>query len=53
MNEMNNRELQVAMNKVCSGEFDFTEKHLATVFEYFKTQKPELYKWVNSNHRLS
>ena len=108
MNEMNNRELQVALNKVCfssdfkffftakhhfcpqgmtvsvvgepdeakkgfylalvireygyesssnrgtsiyddledfkPGAYDFTEEHLATVLEYFKTRKPELYE---------
>ena len=26
------------------GTFDFTEEHLATVLEYFKTRKPELYE---------
>ena len=26
------------------GKFDFTEEHLATVLEYFKTRKPELYE---------
>jgi hypothetical protein len=27
-----------------SGDFDFTEEHLATVLEYFRTRKPELYE---------
>jgi len=27
-----------------SGAFDFTEEHRATVLEYFKTRKPELYE---------
>ena len=72
MNELSNRELQVALNKVCfssdfkmfftarhhmcprgmtigvtgepRGKYDFTEEHLATVLEYFKTHKPELYE---------
>jgi hypothetical protein len=108
MNKMNNRELQVALNKVCfssdfkifftskhhlcpsgmtisvvgepdkekkgfylalvireygydhssnrgtsiyedlqdfhSGSYDFTEEHLNTVLEYFKTRKPELFE---------
>ena len=26
------------------GKFDFTEEHRATVLEYFKTRKPELYE---------
>ena len=26
------------------GNFDFTEEHLATVLEYFRTRKPELYE---------
>lgn len=26
------------------GKFDFTEDHLETVLEYFKTRKPELYE---------
>ena len=26
------------------GKFDFTEEHLDTVLEYFKTRKPELYE---------
>ena len=26
------------------GNFDFTEDHLATVLEYFRTRKPELYE---------
>ena len=26
------------------GKFDFTEDHLATVLEYFRTRKPELYE---------
>ena len=26
------------------GKYDFTEEHLATVLEYFKTRKPELYE---------
>ena len=30
------------------GKYDFTEEHLATVLEYFKTRKPELYeKYMN------
>ena len=27
-----------------SGSYDFTEEHLATVLEYFKIRKPELYE---------
>ena len=27
-----------------SGKYDFTEQHLATVLEYFRTRKPELYE---------
>jgi hypothetical protein len=27
-----------------SGSYDFTEEHRATVLEYFKTRKPELYE---------
>lgn len=27
-----------------TGKFDFIEEHLATVLEYFKTQKPKLYE---------
>lgn len=27
-----------------SGKYDFTEEHRATVLEYFKTHKPELYE---------
>jgi hypothetical protein len=27
-----------------SGSYDFNEEHLATVLEYFKTRKPELYE---------
>ena len=26
------------------GSYDFTDEHLATVLEYFKTRKPELYE---------
>jgi hypothetical protein len=27
-----------------TGRFDFTQEHLDTVLEYFKTRKPELYE---------
>ena len=32
------------MKDFSSGGYPFTEEHLATVLEYFKTRKPELYE---------
>ncbi len=32
------------MKDFSSGGYPFTEEHLATVLEYFKTHKPKLYE---------